>query len=133
MKNESGKGLVKYIVIIAVLLAVVFLAQQMFFKKAGNSIFSKGSSAAQDYLTKGSNWVKDIVYPKISGEVEKRTDIIKDEVSQGKEKISESIGEKIKDYFSGVVDSVFNPGKKDAVDCQQCLQSCEPSQTSSGQ
>jgi hypothetical protein len=105
------KGFIKNIVVILVILLVVFFSQQAYFKlKAGNSA-PQQAGLVQDYLTKSSNWVKDSIYPKISGEVQKRGDIIKNEVSSEKQKISEDIGTKIKNYFTGVVDSVFNPGK----------------------
>lgn len=111
MNQTNQKGFIKNIVVILVILLVVFFSQQAYFKlKAGNSA-PQQTGAVQDYLTKGSNWVRDSIYPKISGEVQKRGDIIKNEVSSEKQKISEDIGTKIKNYFSGVVDSVFNPGK----------------------
>ena len=111
-----------YIVIIIIILAAIFFSRQPFFRERGKNLFSPVSGTAQDYLKKGSNWVNDSVYPKISGEVEKRGDMIKDEINAEKEKVSQTIGEKIKDYFSGVVDSVFNPGKVQQE--QQCPQVC---------
>jgi len=117
------KGFIKYIVIIAVILIVVFFSQQAYFKGIGKNASSKGSGVVQDYLTKGSNWVKDSVYPKISGEVQKRGDIIKNEIQIEKQKVSESIGEKLKNYFSGVADSILHPGQNNN-NCET-----QPSQT----
>ena len=64
-----------------------------------------------------------MIYPKISGEVQKRGDRIKNEVSQEKQKVSENIGQKISNYFSGVTESILHPGTP---------QNCQPTQTSSG-
>lgn len=122
---QQEKGFIKYIVIIAIILIVVFLSQQAYFRGIGKNIFLQGSGVAQDYLTKGSNWAKDNVYPKISGEVQKRGDIIKNEINTEKEKISETIGEKIKDYFSGVADSILHPGQND----NNCNCQPQPSQS----
>jgi len=105
----QDKGFIKYIVIIAVILIVVFLSQQAYFRGIAKDIFLQGSDAAQNYLAKGSNWARDVIFPKINGEVQKRGDMIKNEINQEKEKISQTIVEKIKNYFSGVVDSVFHP------------------------
>ena len=119
------KKIIFSIIGIIVVAAVVFLSQQAYFRGIGKNIFLQGANVAQDYLTKGSNWAKDSVYPKISGEVQKRGDIIKNEINAEKEKISETIGEKIKSYFSGVADSIFHPGK--AKQNQACPPT-EPSQ-----
>ncbi len=104
------------------MLAAAFLSQQPYFKGSDESVFSYNSIPGQSYLAKGANWLKDSLYPRISGEVQKRGDLIKNEINQEKEKISESVGEKIKNYFSGVVDSVFNPGEE--KETQNCSQTC---------
>jgi len=120
----QDKGFIKYIVIIAVILIVIFLSQQAYFKGIGKNIFLQGSGVAQEYLSKGSDWAQNSVYPKISGEVQKRGDMIKNEINQEKEKISQTIGEKIKNYFSGVADSILHPGKT------QQNQACPPTESS---
>jgi len=108
---QQEKGSTKYIFIVIVILIVVFLSQLPYFKGEGNTFVFQGASTPQDYLTKGSNWVKDSLYPKLSGEVEKRKDIIKNEINSEKEKVSQTFGEKIKNYFSGVADSILHPGQ----------------------
>lgn len=113
--QKNNAGFIKYIVIIAVIMAAVFLSQQSYFgksfgKSGQENILSQGLATVQSYAAKGSNWVSDKVFPSIGGEVQKRGDIIKEGVSKEKEKVSESVGEKIKNYFSGVVDSIT--GKK---------------------
>lgn len=102
-----------YIVIIIIILTAIFLSRQPFFRERVKSLFEPLSNTIQNYLKNGSDWVVDSFYPKISGEVEKRGDAIKQEIDAEKEKISQTIGEKIKEYFSGVVDNIFNPDKKD--------------------
>lgn len=119
----SEKGFVQYIAIIAVILAVVFLSQQPYFRGIGRDMFSKGSSAVQGYLAKGSNWAKDIALPKISGEVAQKQAMVANGIDQQKEKVSESVGTKIKNYVSGVVDSVL--GKSNS---NFSAQNCPPVQ-----
>jgi hypothetical protein len=119
------KNMVKNIVVIFVILFLVFFSQQTYLNfGVGDSTPQAG--VVQDYFAKGSNWVKDSMYPKISGEVQKRGEIIKNEVASEKQKISEDIGKKIKNYFSGVVDSIFNPGK---LKENQNQNNCEPTDT----
>jgi hypothetical protein len=122
------RGFTKYIVIIIVILVVVFLSQRAYLFKKGNTFtfVSDAMSQAQAYLAKGSGWVSDNVFPKISGEVQKRGDMIKSEVNKEKEKVSENIGEKIQNYFSGIADSVLHPGENN--NCQS-----QPAETSASQ
>jgi len=118
---QQEKGFVKYIVIVVVLLGAVFLSQQPFAREFGKNLLSKVSGAVSGYWAKGSNWATDKVYSKVNEEVEKRGEIIKDEIKTEKEKISENILEKAGDYLTGIKDSIVNPGNN----------SCETTQTSS--
>ena len=104
-------GFIKYFIIIIVILAVVFLSQQAYSRGFGKALISNATGQAEGYLSKGSNWVLSRIYPKISGEVQKRGDIIKNEVTQEKNKVSENIGTKISNYFSGVTNSILHPGQ----------------------
>jgi hypothetical protein len=117
MQNE--KGFIKYIVIIIVILAIVFLSQQAISRGFGNNLISDATSQAQAYLAKGANWASSQIFPKISGEVQKRGEIIKNEVNQEKQKVSDNIGKKIENYFSGVANSIAHPGTP---------QNCQPAQ-----
>jgi hypothetical protein len=124
----NEKGFIKYIVIIIVILVIAFLSQQLFSRSNENTFISDTANQIGTYLAKGSNWAVSNIYPKISGEVQKRGDMIKNEVDQEKNKISESIGEKISNYFSGVTDSILHPGTP-----QNCVPAQSgPTQTSSG-
>lgn len=105
------KGFIKYIVIVVVILAIVFLSQQAYLRGIGKNAFLKASGAVGGYAAKGASWVTGNLYPKISGEVQKRGDAIKDEVIQEKQKVSENILEKAKNYFSGIAESVLHPGE----------------------
>lgn len=132
------KGIIKYIVIIIVILVIVFLSQQPNLKEFGKNLFSFSQeyNKTEGYWAKGANWVKDNIFSKIGGEVQKRGDMAKEELTSQKEKVSESIGEKIKNYFSGIVDSVFHPGEntsptESSKNCPACQQiQSSPYQTS---
>ena len=106
----NTQGIIKYILIIIVILLIAFLSQQAYVWKYGKNITSNITNQALATLAKGSDWVADKIYPKVSVEVQKRGDIIKTEVKKEKEKVSENIGEKISNYFSGVANSVMHPG-----------------------
>lgn len=119
------KRFIIYIIIIVVILAAVFLSRQSNSTEWSRNLFAQVAEPVQNYLKMGTDWAEDTAYPQISGEVEKRGDMIKNEIEEGKEKVSQTIGEKIKDYFSGVVDSVFNPEKvQQDQQCPQCPQTC---------
>ena len=123
----NKKTFIKYIIIIIFILLIAFLSQQIYFWGTGKTLISEATNYASAYLAKGSNWVASKIYPKISEVSEaaqKRGDIIQTEVNQEKQKISENIGEKISNYFSGVANSVLHPGTP---------QNCQPSQNSISQ
>jgi predicted PurR-regulated permease PerM len=105
-----AKKLIFGVIAIIIVLVVAYFSQKAVFTGSGNTLISGATNQAKDFLSKGSDWVMTNIYPKISGEVQKRGDMIKDEVNSEKEKISESIGEKISNYFSGVTDSILHPG-----------------------
>lgn len=112
--NTQGK--IKYILAIVVILLVAFLSQKAYAWKSGKDIISATTEQATAYLTKGSNWAMDTIYPKVTGEVKKRGEIIKTEVKTEKQNVSENIGEKISNYFSEVGNSILHPGTP-----QNCL------------
>lgn len=116
------KKIIFGVIAIVAVLVVVFLSQKSYFNGTEKTFVYGAIDQARAYSAKGVNWAISTVYPKISGEAQKRGDIIKNEVNLEKEKISEGIGEKISNYFSGVTNSVLHPGTP-----QNC-----PAQTSSG-
>lgn len=118
------KKFIFFIIMIIIVLAIVFLSQQAYTRGFGKTIISDAANQTEAYLSKGSNWALSNIYPKISGEVQKRGDIIKSEVNQEKQKISENIGTKIKNYFSGVANSILHP---------ETPQNCQPATTPANQ
>ena len=117
---EQQQGSIKYIVIIIVILLIAFFSQQAYSASTGKTLISDATGQASAYLAQGSNWAMSKIYPKVDGAVEKRGDMIKNEVTQEKQKVSENIGTKIENYFSGVANSVVHPGTP---------QNCQPAQT----
>lgn len=104
------KSSIKYIVIIAVILIVVFLSQQAYYRGVGKTLISGATNKVDAYATKASNWAASTIYPKVAGEVQNREAAIKSDVTQEKNKVSENIGTKIGNYFSGVANSILHPG-----------------------
>lgn len=122
----NEKGFIHYFVIIAVILGVAFFSQNQKILGEGKnfSFVNNAISQAEGYVAKGSGWVMDRVFPNISGEVQKRGEMVIDGVNNKKEEVQENISEKISDYFSGVTESVLHPGEP---------QNCPPAQTQSSQ
>jgi hypothetical protein len=119
---QQEKGFIKYIVIIGAIIVAAVLSQQAFFTTAGKDLVGKASGALNGYWAKGANWATNTLYSKVSEEVQNRGEMIQNEINSEKEKISESVTEKVGDYFSGIANSNVNPGKNN---------SCEANQTSS--
>ncbi len=109
--QRKNSGFIKYLALIIIVLGVVFVSQQPYFKKYGENLVSEGASMGQSYIASGSAWLKDHLLESLSGEVEKRGEAAMDTVEETKENISDGAATKIKDYFSGIVDAVIHPGK----------------------
>ncbi|MEK7658295.1 MAG: hypothetical protein AAB352_00325 [Patescibacteria group bacterium] len=125
--------IIKNISIVVIILTAVFLSQQPYFKKTSKDLYNKAVTQIGPYWSNAENWAKSNIYPKIgdvyskaSSEAQDRGEGIKNELTLQKEKVSENFGEKIKNYFSGIVDSVFNPSKNASQNASQqnCPQSC---------
>ena len=112
--------MIKYIVIIAVILAVVFFSQQMFFKSWGENTYTWVKGQTGDNMQKAGSYVTDTILPKISGEVEKRGEMVKEGVEQQSQNISESVGEKISNYFAGISDAVLHPSESKPAPAASC-------------
>ena len=116
------KKIIIYIIIIIIILIAVFLSQQAYSRAVGKTLISSATNQAAALVANGSNWVTSKIYPKVSGEVQNRGAIIKKEVTQEKNKVSENIGTIIENYISGVANSIIHPGNP---------QNCPTPQTSS--
>lgn len=119
MRHKNPNSL-KYIFIISVILVIVFLSQQSYSRDFGKDWAIKASESASGYWAKGASWVSGHVYSRVSEEVQNRGEVIKEEINNEKEKVSENISEKIKNYFSGVVDSVIHPAEKNNSENKNC-------------
>lgn len=126
------KGIIiKNILIMAVILAVVYISQNSGFAGLEQNVLSGSlQGLGSEYWAKGSSWVRDELFPKIGGEVQKRGDMAKEGIDEQKEKATESIGENIKNYFSGIVDSVLNIKKEDSKATETSAETCLPCQSS---
>jgi len=107
-KHESGAGFIKNIVIIVIVLAVVFFSQSAYFRPIGKNLFLQIKEKTGVYLVKAGDWLKAIVYPKISGEVAKRGVVVQEEINKQKNNILQNIWETIKNYFAIKFSKTFN-------------------------
>ena len=117
---------IKYILIIVAILGIVFLGQQAFVRGIGENVISRASAQIMTYVAKGSNWALSAVIPTFSGGVKDGKEAITNGIAREKEKISESVGEKITNYFSGITDSILHPGENN-----NCL--TQPTETTPSQ
>lgn len=100
------KGFIQYITIIIIILVIVFLSQQPYFRGYGKNISREVEALVGSYWLKTAEWTKINIYPKIGGEVAKRGEALKEEVA---EKITEqknnfvkNIWNKFKNYFANI-------------------------------
>ena len=88
----NKKEIIKNIVIIIVLLTVVFLSQQPYFNEIGKKFYFQAEARVKVYWNS--------IYPKVRGEVEQKSAVIKQEIDQQKNNIMQNTWEKIKNYFA---------------------------------
>ena len=99
---QKEKGFIQYVVILIIILVVVFFSQQPSFREVGKNVYSQVEAQVGLYWSKASDWVKVNVYPKVSSEVEKRGEAIKEEVNKQKDAAVKSIWDNIKNYFANI-------------------------------
>jgi hypothetical protein len=104
------KGFIKYTVIIAVILGIAFLSQKIYTWENAKTFLTEIPDQTGAYLKNAYKASKDTILPKIGGEVGKGKEAIADGIEQQKQKVSENISEKIKNYFSGIGESIVHPG-----------------------
>ena len=106
---RNGEGFIAYIVIVAVILAVVFLSQVFtlpFEKMKTQQPLLFISEKVKLYWLDATSWIGKNIYPRVSKEVEDRGGALKDEVEKQKDIAAQSIWEKIKNYFAGKFSSI---------------------------
>ena len=102
------KKIIFSIIAVIIILIIVFLSQRVYSGKFGQNLISDAKNQTGAYLTKGANWAISTIYPKIAGEVQNRGEAIKNEISSGEQKISDT-KKNIENYFSGIKYSILNP------------------------
>jgi len=111
MEMENKKKIILGILGVGAISAFVFFSQQDNFNSTEDkNLFSNVSAAIYDHWEDGMNWVSNKAYPTLLEESQRRGEIAKDAVETQKEKISENVLEKVGNYFSGIKNSIINPG-----------------------
>ena len=96
------KNMIKNIVIIIVLLAVVFLSQQLYFEEVGKKLYSQVEAQVNIYWIKIADWFGSNVYTRVSGEVEEKSAVVQKEITKQKDNIVQNVWEKTKTYFASI-------------------------------
>lgn len=91
---------IKYIVLIAVVLILVFMSQQPYFSGIGKNTYIKETiKQVNIYWNKTTDWLMTKVYPKAGREVAERGELAKREIEKQKKNILQNIWETIENYF----------------------------------
>ena len=94
------KILIQNILIILVILTVVFLSQQPYFRPLGKSVYSQGVSQGSAYWSKMSGWFKAAIYPKVSSQVASGGAKAQQEIVTQKKNFAQSMLNAVKNYFT---------------------------------
>ena len=98
----NEKGFIKNIVVIIILLTVVFLSQQSYFREYGKNLYSQIKPQTEAYWSKTAYWFKTNIYPRVSGEVESKSAIVQQEINKQKDNIMQNVWGKIKNYSASI-------------------------------
>lgn len=99
---DMKKGFIKNVLAVIVVLVIVFLSQQPNFREYGKDLYDQAVAQGQSWWHGAYSYVEQNVFSKIGGEVEKKKEAIQEELQQEKNKISENIWQKIKNYFADI-------------------------------
>jgi len=106
------KGFIKNIIIIIIILVVVFFSQQPNFREYGKNLYNQAFAQGQSWWQGAYSYPKQNILSNVGGEVEKKKEVIQNELQKEKNKISENILQKIKNYFSDIILRTFKPAEK---------------------
>ncbi len=108
------------------ILAIIIILGAVYFSQSKNNggfmqnLVSGATDQAAAYLSKGAEWATSKIYSKIDSQVQERGESIQTGIDATKEKISETT-DGVKNYFSGIAESVVNPNANTENSCQcQC-------------
>jgi len=93
-------GVIKYVLAIAVVLALVFLSQQTQYRQIGKNLFEKVESWVSPAAQKAYNWASENVFSKIGQNVQSGGEAIKNAAEEQKNNLMQGVWEKIKNYFA---------------------------------
>ena len=101
------KDIIVNILAILVVLGIVFFSQQPQFSNIGGDLYIQSARKGGEFWIKSSDWFKASIYPNISGEVAKRGEVIKEEITKQKDGAVKNIWENIKSYFAEKFSKTF--------------------------
>lgn len=99
-QNSTTRSLV----VIITLLAILFLSQQSYFDEMGKKV----KMAVGDNLERGVKWFSKNIYPKVEGEVEQKSAMVKEEVEKQKGNIIKNLWDKMIKYLSDFSTRAFS-------------------------
>lgn len=134
--------MIKNLIIIGVIVAIVIFSQQPAFKSVGQNTYSWITKNTSPYTQKATNWATNNLYPIVNKEISQKKELVAQEINSEKAKVSQTLADKIKNYITNAIDSLFNLKKPtqtsssllDSVnsqdintspETQKCIQSCQ--------
>lgn len=100
--------MMRELVIILIIIAIVVLSQQPFFALYGQQIYYKIKGVGELAWKKAYDAFQKYIMGKVSSEIDKRQEIIKDELKDQTKAVGQNIWERIKGYFVGMYTGLFN-------------------------
>jgi len=104
--------LIKNTLVIVIILVIVFLSQQPYFKNIGRIFIIKGTKQTSEYLAKTGDWSKANIFTQIGGEGKLFWSSATAEITKQKNNFVEMVWENFKNYFAGYFSKTFGTAVK---------------------
>lgn len=123
--------LIKNSAIIAAILATVIFSQLPYFK-GNTSVFDfplskkDGGLSGNSLLSSATDWLKNNVYPRVSGEVAKREEALINEANQQKDVVVQNSVGGVKKFIAEKVLETIGVKPQDLIDPSQTQTECKP-------
>lgn len=121
------RGFIQNIVIIAVILAVVFLSQLPYFKTNSQiynfPLFKKSEGYSGNFSfnsNRVNDWLKSNVYDRIGGEAEKRQELATGEINKQKEEIAKNSVYRVKKFIAEKLLETLGVKPEELADQPEC-------------
>lgn len=100
-------SLLKGVILIIIIVIILWLGHVPYFQHLGRNLYTEAESYARVLWQSGVDFWNQHILGRVSSEIEKRQNIVKKEINGQVQQVGQTIWEKIKNYFSGLISGIL--------------------------